>query len=183
MKTTTKAPIIAAALLAVFSLGGCKEAPSAATIQWQLERHLPGIQLERESHVRVPRIGMMLARKIVRWAGEEDDEDLRVLSHVKRVNVATYRVLQQPDAETLDAPLRFEDRLASSGWELMVRQREDGEHTWLFYRPGEAGAITNLYVVALDAHELTVVDLAGRIDRIVAEVFADDPGELVEIFG
>ncbi len=174
---------ILAVLLAAFSLGGCRDAPSAATVQWQLERHLPGIRLERESHVRIPRIGMMLARKIVRWAGE-DDEDLRILSHVKRVNVATYRVLSPPDAEALDgASPRFEDRLTESGWELMVRQREDGEHTWLFYRPGDAGAITNLYVVALDDRELTVVDLAGRIDRIVAEALADDPGEAVEIFG
>ena len=171
-------------LLAALGLGGCRDAPSAATIQWQLERHLPGIELERESHVRVPRIGMILARKIVRWAGEETEEDLRILSHVKRVDVATYRVLSPPDAGTLDAPLRFENRLAEAGWELMVREREDGEHTWLFYRPGEVeGAITHLYVVALDEDELTVVDLAGRIDRIVAEVFADDPGELVEIFG
>ncbi len=183
MKTDNRLPILAALLLVASSLAGCRDAPSAATIQWQLERHLPGIELERESHVRIPRIGMMLARKIVRWT-DETEEDLRVLSHVKRVDVATYRVLSRPDAETLDAaPLRFEERLAENGWELMVRERKHGEHTWLFYRPGEEGAITNLYVVTLDAHELTVVDLAGRIDRIVAEALADHPGELVEIFG
>ncbi len=183
MKIDRKLPILAALLLAASTLAGCRDAPSAANIQWQIEHHLPGIRLERESHVRIPRAGMMLARKIVRWAGEEDEEDLRMLSHVKRVNVATYRVLESPGAETLEGPLRFEDRLADSGWELMVRQREDDEHTWLFYRPGEAGAITHLYVVTLDDYELVVVDLAGRIDRIVAEALAEEPGELVEIFG
>ncbi len=171
-------------LLAASGLAGCKEAPSAAAIEWQLERQFPGLRLERESHVRIPRIAMVVARKIMRLTAAEDQEDLRLISHVKRVNVATYRVLSLPDAETLEVPPRFEQRLAENDWQLVVRQREDDEQTWLFTRQGEDDdAITNLYVVALDAGELTVVDLAGRIDRIFAEAFADDPGELVEIFG
>ncbi len=170
-------------LLAAFALAGCKDTPSAADVEWQLEHLIPGLHLERESHVRIPRIAMVVARKLMRMLPDEDKEDLKLISHVKRVNVATYRVVSRPTAATLEAPARFEKRLTRDDWELVVRQREDDEHTWLFYRHAEEGAITNLYVVALDAHELTVVDLAGRIDRIFAEVFADDPGELIEIFG
>lgn len=175
--------VLLAALLAASCLTGCKETPSAAAIEWQLERHIPGLDLERESHIRIPRIAMVAARKVMRFASDEDREDLKLISHVKRVNVATYRVVSMPDVKDFNVPTRFEDRLNESGWELMVRTREDDELTWLFYRPAEEGGITNLYVVALDPHELTVVDLAGRIDRIIAEAFADDPGELVEIFG
>lgn len=172
-----------AGVLAAASLTGCKDTPSAGAVQWQLERQIPGLRLERESHVRIPRIAMIVARKIMRLAADEDEEGLRVISHVKRVNVATYRVLSRPAGE-LETPVRFEQRLAEGGWELVVRQREDDEQTWIYYRSGEdEGAITNLYAVALDAEELTVVDLAGRIDRIFVEAFADDPGELVEIFG
>ncbi len=170
-------------LLAAFGLAGCKDTPSAADVEWQLEHLIPGLRLERESHIRIPRIAMVVARKLMRMLPDEDKEDLKLISHVKRVNVATYRVVSRPTAATLEAPARFEKRLTRDDWELVVRQREDDEHTWLFYRHAEEGAITNLYVVALDAHELTVVDLAGRLDRIFAEVFADDPGELVEIFG
>ncbi len=171
-------------MLAAFSLAGCKNAPSASAIQWQLERHIPGLSLDRESHIRIPRIGMAIAKKILRMT-DEDEEDLRLISHVKRVDVATYRVLSLPATEALDAaPVRFEDRLVEGGWELMIREREGDERTWLFYRPGdEEGAITHLYVVTLDPYELVVVDLAGRIDRIIAEALSEEPGELVEIFG
>ncbi len=170
-------------LLATIGLAGCKDTPSAAAIEWQLERHIPGIRLERESHIRIPRIGMMVARKIMRLVSDEAQEDLKLMSHIRRVDVATYRVLSLPDVDTLDTPYRFEERLAKDGWQLMVRQREDDELTWVFTHQDEEDAITNLYVVALDRHELTVVDLAGRIDQIVAEALADDPGEVVEIFG
>lgn len=183
--TTDRNPspiLLAAALLMGLSLAGCKDAPSASTIKWQLESHIPGLQLELDSHVRVPRIAMWTARKILRLASEEDQEDLRVMSHIRRVNVATYRVLQYPDDDTPNTPYRFEKRLADAGWTLMVHQRDGDDQTWMFHRQGEGDAITNLYVVALDHYELTIVDLAGRIDLIVAEAFADDPGELIEVF-
>lgn len=179
-----QAIVIAVFLLAASGLAGCKEAPSAADVEWQLERHMPGLRLERESHVRIPRIAMVVARKIMRLTSAEDKEDLRLISHVKRVNVVTYRVLALPESGKLAVPTRFEERLTKNDWQLVVRQREDDEQTWLFTRQGEKDdAITNLYVVELDSDELTVVDLAGRIDRIFADAFAEDPGELVEIFG
>ncbi len=74
---------------------------------------------------------MAVARKLMRLASDEDKEDLKLISHVKRVNVATFRVLSRPDTETLAVPTRFEERLAKNDWLLVVRQREDDEQTWL----------------------------------------------------
>ncbi len=170
-------------LLAALWLVGCKETPSIASIQWEIERQIPGIQLERESHIRLGRFTMGMVKKIVRLAADEAPEDLRLISHVKRVAVATYRVRSLPDMTDIKEPYRFERQLAERGWEVVVRQREDDEHTWVFYRLDEEDAIRNLYVVTLDSHELTVVDLAGRLDQMLAEALADNPGELAEIFG
>ena len=164
-------------------LAGCREAPSAAALKWELERQLPGLRLESESHVRLGRFTLGIAKKIVRWASDEDDEDLRILRHVKRVNVATYRVASLPASGELELPSRFERRLAEKGWETMVREREDDEESWVLYRADASGAIHNLYVVELDEHELTVVDVAGRLDRVIAEALADDPRDVAEIFG
>ena len=183
MTTHRTMATLACALLVALPLSGCKEAPSAASLKWEMERQLPGLRLESESHVRLGRFTLGVAKKIIRWASDEDDEDLRIIRHVKRVNVATYRVASLPDAGGLGLPSRFERRLAEKGWETMVRQRDDGEQSWVLYRADEAGAIHNLYVVALDEHELTVVDLAGRLDRVIAEALADDPREVAEIFG
>ncbi len=116
-------------LLAAFALAGCKDTPSAADVEWQLEHLIPGLRLERESHIRIPRIAMVVARKLMRMLPDEDKEDLKLISHVKRVNVATYRVVSSPSASTLEVPARFEKRLTQDDWELVVRQREDDEYT------------------------------------------------------
>ena len=170
-------------LLTALFLTGCKETPSMASIQWELERQIPGIQLEREHHIRLGRFTMALVKKVVRLVDDEDQEELRAISHVKRVAVATYRVRSLPEDMDLDVPYRFERKLAKLGWEVVVRQREDDEHVWVFYRLDEEDSIRNLYVVTLDAYELTVVDLEGRLDQMIAEALANDPDELNEIFG
>lgn len=169
------------ALLAALLAGGCKDTPSASELEFEIERQIPGAHLERESHVHLGRVAMSLARKIVRWAADEDEDDLRVIQHIKRVCVTTYRVHSLP-ADKLDTR-RLERRLAEHGWEALVKRREGGERTWIFTRSDDDGAINNLYVVELDRSELTVVDLEGRIDRVMADAFAEDPDELVELLG
>ncbi len=160
---------------------GCRDTPSAAELKFEIERQIPGAHLERESHIHLGRVAMSLAKKIVRWANVEDEEGVRMMRHIRKVCVATYRVHSLP-AEELDTR-RLEQRLAKRGWEAMVKERDGNERTWVFTRAEEDDAISNLYVVALDRSELTVVDLAGRIDRVMADAFADNPDELVELFG
>lgn len=163
-------------------LGGCRDAPSAGALRFEIERQLPGVELERESHIRLGRFTMGLAKKIARLADDEDDEDLRVISHIKRVDVATYRVVSRP-AGPLELPADFEARLARKGWETTLRAREDGEQTWVLFRSDPKGAIRSLYVVAFDSHELSVIQVEGRLDRLIAQALADDPGELDQILG
>ncbi|MEE8526846.1 MAG: DUF4252 domain-containing protein [Thermoanaerobaculia bacterium] len=183
MPTTTHGikSLLALAIMATLLTGGCKDTPSAAELKFEIERQLPGAHLERESHVHLGRVAMSLAKKIVRWAADEDEDDLRMIRHIRRVCVATYRVHSLP-AEGLDTR-RLEERLARRGWDAVVKQREGNERTWIFTRSDDDGSIGNLYVVALDHDELTVIDLAGRIDRVMADAFADDPDELVELLG
>lgn len=169
------------ALLAALLVGGCKDTPSAAELEFEIERQIPGALLERESHIHLGRVAMSLAKKIVRWATDEDEDDLRMIRHIRRVCVTTYRVHSLP-AANLDTR-RLEERLARRGWEAVVKQRDGNERTWIFTRSDADGSIGNLYVVELDGSELTVVDLAGRIDRVMAEAFADDPDELVDLLG
>jgi Domain of unknown function (DUF4252) len=170
------------AVLAALVAGGCKDTPSAAELKFEIERQFPGTHLERESHVHLGRVAMSLAKRIVRWAADEDDEeDVRMIRHIRRVCVATYRVHSLP-ADGLDTR-RLEARLAANGWDAMVKRRQGSERTWVFTHTEDDGSIGNLYVVELDHSELTVVDLEGHIDRVMADAFADDPDELVDLLG
>ncbi len=183
----TQRATVLASLLVIASLStACKDMPTASAIRWEIERQLPGIQFERETNIRLGRFTMALVKKVARLAAKEDQEDLAMLSHIRKVNVASYRVEESSDHATFDAldlDDRFERRLASHGWENMMRVREDDERTWIFYRTGPNDSIRNLFVVTLDAYDLTVIGIEGRLDRLVAEALADDPDGFLAIVG
>lgn len=164
-------------------LGACDgEPPSAGEVRAHLERSLPGVSFRRAEHVRLGRFSLALVRGLVRVAGE-DRETRQVLGSIRRVEVATYDVDGALDLSAVRAPRDLERRLARAGWQPMVREQEEGSLTWVFLRPDAEGAIRNLYIVDLDPDELTIVDLAGRIDELMAAALADDPDAFVAEVG
>jgi hypothetical protein len=177
------AVLILTIILIPILLTGCKDSPSVPSVRWELEQLLPGARFERETHVRLGRLSMALAKPIVRWALDEDDEARAIVANIKRVDVGVYRVVSLPDSSALDLDQRFEQRLAAKGWTMVVRQKDETDRTWVFTREDDKGRIRSLFVAALDEAELTLVSLDGRLDRVIAEALADEPGELVEILG
>ncbi|MEZ5332574.1 MAG: DUF4252 domain-containing protein [Thermoanaerobaculia bacterium] len=158
------------------------EPPSASQVRAHLERSLPGVRFHQEEHIRLGRFSLALVRGLVRMAGE-DRQTRQTLGSIRRVEVATYEVEGSLDLAGIAAPRDLERRLAETGWQPMVRERDEDSLTWVFVRPDEDGSIRNLYVVALDPAELTVVDLVGRIDEILARAVADDPDAFIGELG
>lgn len=159
-------------------LAGCGAPPSVDQVTGEIRKWAPGARFEREEHVRIGRVKLGLVRGILRMVddGEEDEEGRAILREVDRVEVATYRVHGLPDLSGLrqKAP-GFESQLARTGWNLTVKAQEDNSPSWLFTRGDEKGGLKNVLVVDLDDHELTVVRVDGRIDRILAEAIAERP--------
>lgn len=162
---------------------GCKSAPPVEQVKAELERQLPGAEFDREFRLRLGRFTLGMARSLAEWALPEEDEDLELLRHVRRIDVGSYRVVSLPPLDDLAPPAPLIGALERSGWSLMVSTRDDGEWIWLFVRQDEAGVIRSLYVVALDEVELTMVSLEGRLDRLVAEAIADDPAGFANALG
>ena len=161
-------------------LAGCAGTPSVDQVRWEIERRVPDARFEPEVHIRLGRLRMGLLRSLLRMVPDEG-ETVSLLREVDRLEVATYRVESLPNlAGTLPDP-RFEDRLLQAGWTTTLRQQDGDSRTWLFTRADDAGSMRNLYVVALDPSELTLVRLDGRLDRAFAEAVADDPDEVVRI--
>jgi hypothetical protein len=157
--------------------------PSAETVRLHLESEVPGAEFRRDSHVRLGRFTMALAKGVMRVVAFEDKETRNALSHIKRVDVASYEVVAMPELDSISLPGRFERRLTRLGWYPMVKTREEDSRTWVYYREDGAGSISNLYIVELDSAELTVIDLAGRLDRLTAELVAEDPDGFVAGLG
>ena len=174
-----------AMLVVALAAGGCDgEAPSAEAVRVHLEQSIPGAEFRRESRVRLGRFTLGLAKGAMRLVAFEDRQTRRALSQVRSIDIASYEVLSLPTDPDVTLPPRFERRLAAAGWYPMVATREDDSHSWIFVREPEPGEITNLYIVELDAFELTVIDLQGRLDRVVAQLVADDSdGFLADVGG
>lgn len=162
-------------------LVGCGAPPSVDQVTGEIRRWMPGARFEREEHVRLGRIKLGLVKGLLRMVDDDEDPESRaVLREVDRVEVATYRVYDLPDTSGLrqKAP-GFERQLSRAGWSLTVKAQEDNSPSWLFTRSNDQGGLKNLLVVDLDDHELTVVRVDGRIDRILAEAIAERPREVL----
>lgn len=164
--------LLLAACMAV--LGACKHAPAVSSVRWHLEQQIPGAEFEREFRIRLGRLSLGLVKGMAGWA-LEDEEGRSMLRAVKRVDVGTYRVVSLPPLEDIETPRGFANELGDSGWTQLVRQQDESEQVWVFMRNDDEGAIRNVYVIALDEAELTMVSLEGRLDEVLVEFIADDP--------
>ena len=157
--------------------------PSASSVRDEIEQGMPGARFERESRIRLGRIALAVIKPVARWALDDDDEARTYLDAIKKIDIATYRVLDLPENADLSASRRIESRMQENGWVKMLRERDDDTNTWVFLRHHKDGAIRGLLVIELDDRELSVVGVEGRIDEILAEAIADEPGEFSGLFG
>ncbi len=174
------------AALILLAAGGCWEGPGADRVRWAVERQLPGSAYDREVHVRLGRLTTGFARWVVNLALDEEDEDERraktLVNAVRRVEVAVYASSRPPTSEALDAvvmPRSLGRLLRDNGWQVMLESRAGGERAWVLTRE-EGGAISALYVIALDASELAVVRLEGRFDEAFARALSERPREAAD---
>jgi uncharacterized protein DUF4252 len=170
-------PSVALLILAFLSVG-CGESPSASAVRWELQKRFPDARFESEEHVRLGRITLGLVRGIVHMVpGKVEGQE--ILDEIHRVEVATYRVSSLPDLDRIAGETRFESELARAGWHMALRARDEDSHTWLFVREHPDGTMRNLFIVALDGDELSLVRVDGRLDRALAEAMALHPKETI----
>jgi len=173
---------LAGALLFLLAgIGGCAHGggPRAASVANAIEADLEKCHLERESHISLGGISMFAVKALVKLAGDSDEA--QIIADVKRVEQATYRVIDFESCPDLTKRGRFETELGRAGWQLMVTGKDDCAATWVFSRAREDGSISGLYVVTLDRYELEVVRLDGRIDKILAEAIKEEPERAAEM--
>lgn len=132
MKNLTTALMFLVLLSPASLAAGGKNMPSAQSVYLEIEKELPGAQFERESHIRLGSIAMTFVKPVIRLALDEDDKARAMISAIKRVDIATYRVVDLPEAITLVAIRRIESRMNQNGWNKIVRSREEDENTWEF---------------------------------------------------
>lgn len=168
-------------MLCCLSIAACEQMPSSSQVAAELERSVPGLHLERESHIHLGRMTTSMIKRLARWS-MPDDEDAELLASIRKIDIATYRVVAMPESPPRHALLRIEKRLSAAGWQPLVLTHEESDSSWVLVRPDKSGHLRNLLVVELDDVELSIVGIDGRLDEMIALAIAEDPKGLNDLF-
>ena len=175
--------VLSVVTLVALLMMGCNQSPSAEQVRLELEQQLPGAEFERESHIHLGRISMGAVKQVLRFTAPKGSTERKLIASLKRVDAATYRVVSPPDNPAPTDLSVLQHRLEQAGWSVVVKERAFDERTWVISRQDDSGSIRSLCVVSLDAYELEVVSVDGRLDEFLAAAIADDPSGFVHGLG
>jgi hypothetical protein len=183
MTIAIRAPAGAALAACALLASGCWQGPGVERVRSAVERQIPGARFDQEVHVRFGRLTTGFVHWVADLALDDAEDDERraraIVNAIDRVEVAVWANRQPAEPEALDAvamPRSLERMLAQEGWGVMLESRTGGERAWVLTRQQE-GAIQALYLVALDAAELSVVRLEGRFDEAFVRALSERPRE------
>jgi hypothetical protein len=133
-----------------------------AGVEGALERQLD-CDLDRQFGLKLGLVTAPLVSGIVRSAADaEDDAFVREL-HLRKVGVAVFAVERPASRRRRLDP----GELGLSGWDTLLRVKEDGEQVLVMSRPARNGGIKDVVLLSYDGDEVVVVRLKGDLDRLI----------------
>jgi len=122
-----------------------------------------GYEYSCEMGLTIGRIGLAVAR----MALDEEDEELRLLEGLTKVQVGIYQVESRP-RKPGDLKL---GRTHLANWEPMANVKEDDEDVMVLLKR-KKGQVREMLVVVSDRDELTIVRMKGRLDQVLEKAVA-----------
>ena len=111
-------------------------------------------------------------------AGEAHD----YLQEVRRVQVALYRTLALPPLHTVRMPEALRALMLEQNWHLAIKNQKRDELTWVLTRT-EDDIVRDIYVVLLDAKQLAIIRVEGRMDQLLAKAVENGADEIPQMLG
>jgi hypothetical protein len=165
---------------------GCLWTPELSQIQGEIERQLPGSEFERDVRLSLGPLSLGLARFVTGIVPEgmapEAQEAHAYLQEVRRVQVALYRTVTLPPLHDVHLPAHLKQRIRDEGWHLAVKRQKPAELVWVLTRE-EHGIVRDIYVILLDAEQLALVRVEGRMDQLLAKAVERRADELPQMLG
>ncbi len=138
-----------------------------------------GVELDQEIGITLGRFGTYIAKKAVKWSGEEDVPELKGL---KKVQVGVYDVVGLRHGYENRRPLSMD--LFSDEWTPLVRVHERGEDVFVLTRQDNQDIIRAMLVVVAEEDEWVIVRMKGNLSRIIesAMQLAFDEADRPELY-
>ncbi len=94
------------------------------------------------------------------------DEVLKYLKDIKNVQIGVYNLYDVDRKRPIAIPGKIGRKLAQNGYEPMVKVKERDSAVWVMTKM-KGKRIESLYVIALDRSELVLVEVQGRLERLI----------------
>jgi len=139
------------------------------------------VETETEVQLQIGSGLLSLSRMIVSVADHSTEGDMAVdyLRDVRNVQVGVYKLTDYNRDRPLIIPPRIAKKLSKKGYEAMVKVKEHNSATWVMTKMYRR-RLTSLYVIALDRDELVLVEVEGKLGRLIEKAVRDhgfDKGE------
>ncbi|MBC8182093.1 DUF4252 domain-containing protein [candidate division KSB1 bacterium] len=116
---------------------------------------------------------LSLSRMIVSMVDHsETDMAVDYLRDIRNVQVGVYKLTDFNRDRPLIIPVRIARKLSKKGYEAMVKVKDRDSATWVMTKM-RGKRLTSLYVISLDRDELVLVEVEGRLGRLIEKAVHD----------
>ncbi len=115
--------------------------------------------------------GLLSIGKLVASLSNVDEEARVYLREVQQVQLGVYK-LQLSHTARLRIPAQIATKLERRGYQPMIKIKQPDENVWIMTKMrGEQ--LHSLYVIALDQQELVLVEVKGRLNKIIEKAIQE----------
>ncbi len=100
------------------------------------------------------------------------DEALKYLKDIRNVQVGVYKLRQIDRKHPVKIPDKISKKLERKGYEPMVKVKERGSAVWVMTKM-RGKRLQSLYVISLDRSELVLVEVQGRLERLIEKAIRE----------
>ena len=130
-----------------------------------ITKELGKIDVDTEFQLRLGP-GLLSCAKLAVNNSKVDCDEVSYLKDIKNIQIGIYKLRNADKEKVMVIPEKIDRRLARKGYEPIVKCKEPDETVWVLTRM-KGKKIKALYIIALDRQELILVEIHGRLDRII----------------
>lgn len=102
-----------------------------------------------------------------------DDEADMYLKEIKKVQLGVYKISNSDKSDTFQIPHNVKKCMVEKGWEPFVYVRDKGGENVSLYFKQISEKKASIYMIVLEPHELVIVEIKGKLNKILEKALCE----------
>ncbi len=135
-----------------------------------------GMRFQRNIEFSLGAVGLSVARVAVKFnKGHNHEVDVNeILNCVSRVQIGVYNNSPKNHYNSGFAVIKkIDHQMNGQGYQYIVKSCDHGEIATVYVRQNSLGKLSDMYVVSLNHEELVIVQIEGRLDKLLEAIIKD----------